>query len=656
MKEHWSSDNADRTPPRVTSVDRNDLQLTVAPFATGWQTAINRPPKITVDNLSPKFDGPRAVSFAIGRSKLRTFSFTFPEAPDWGVEHLAKKKTAKRPKPSNDTAEKKPCTRIKPPSDIIKLADRLYYVLQPPLESLLSAGSLDFPFEPFRYQLQGIAFLYPRHAAVLADEMGLGKTMQAITSIRLLLYAGEVRNVLLVCPKPLVTNWQREFALWAPEIPLAIVEGDQARRRFQWHQPAAPVKIANYELLMRDRDMLGEELHFDLMVLDEAQRIKNRSSTTSQVVRSITRTRGWALTGTPIENSTEDLVGIFEFLAPGYLRTGMTARRMAKAAGDFMLRRTKDAVLTDLPPKMFRDAELDLTAEQWDSYKMAEDQGVLQLNELGDEISIQHVFDLILRLKQICNFDPATGASSKLERLEADLEEVAASRQKAIVFSQWVKTLQSLSGRLSRFGPLEYHGRIPSRQRDGVLQRFKENPRHNVLLMSYGAGSVGLNLQFCSYVFLFDRWWNPAVEDQAINRAHRIGAAGPVTVTRMLTLGTIEERINQILEEKRELFATIFSQTATPRNLGLTQDEIFGLFNLRTPQGPLTAAEARELFEQQQFDETDYLHINLMSESRNEIRLGGSNEFGDLGAHGFRFTFRKEGGKLTAQGGTTWVS
>jgi len=129
-------------------------------------------------------------------------------------------------------------------------------------------------------------------------------------------------------------------------------------------------------LLMRDRDVvLDENLQFDLVVLDEAQRIKNRSSTTSQIVRSIHRSRSWALTGTPVENSSEDLVGIFEFLAPGYLHSGMTARAMSKAAGDYILRRTKDLVLTDLPPKMFRDAEIDLAPEQWESYKIAEDEG-----------------------------------------------------------------------------------------------------------------------------------------------------------------------------------------------------------------------------------------------------------------------------------------
>jgi SNF2 family DNA or RNA helicase len=243
-------------------------------------------------------------------------------------------------------------------------------------------------------------------------------------------------------------------------------------------------------------------------------------------------------------------------------------------------------VLKDMPPKLFRDAELDLSPEQYESYRTAEDAGILRLTELGEGITIQHVFELVLRLKQICNFDPATGASAKLERLEADMEEVVASGQKAIIFSQWVVTIERLRERLARFGTLEYHGQMPNRERETVIDQFRNDPKKHVILMSYGAGSVGLNLQFCRYVFLFDRWWNPAVEDQAINRAHRIGVAGPVTVTRMVTLGTIEERINQVLDEKRELFAAILNQPGSQRAGGLTQDEIFGLFNLKVQTKP----------------------------------------------------------------------
>jgi SNF2 family DNA or RNA helicase len=493
---------------------------------------------------------------------------------------------------SQPKGKRKSNTRIQPPKDLVKLEDRLYFLLQPPLESLVASAKLKFPFEPFPYQFQGVAFLFPRDMAILADEMGLGKTMQAITSIRMLLLSRQIRNVLLVCPKPLVTNWVREFRLWAPEIPLVVIEGDAAKRQYIWEQKDAPVRIANYELLMRDREILEDpDLHFDLVVLDEAQRIKNRNSTTAEITRALPRSRSWALTGTPIENSVEDLVNIFEFLSPGFLRSEMNLKTIGRTTRDYILRRTKAKVLTDMPPKMFRDEQLELTPAQYASYKAAEDEGVVQLEDMGETLTIQHVFELVLRLKQICNFDPATGASCKMMQLEADMEEIAASGKKAIIFSQWVETLDRIAKPLERFGPMQYHGKIPSRKRDNVIQQFKEDPSKHCILMSYGAGSVGLNLQFCEYVFLFDRWWNPAVEDQAVNRAHRIGAAGAVTITRMMAADTIEQRIHDVLEQKRELFNQLFAEAGhNPRNAGLSQDEIFGLFGLKVPKHTKAAA------------------------------------------------------------------
>ena len=488
--------------------------------------------------------------------------------------------------PTAKSNARRSATRIRPPRDVVKLADRLRMLLEPPLESLLAAQSLKFPHPPFPFQLDGVAFLYPRHQAVLADEMGLGKTMQAITAIRLLAHHGCLERILLVCPKPLVTNWRREFGLWAPELPLTIIEGSAERRQWLWRNARDLVSIANYESVVRDAETICDPANYhDLVILDESQRIKNRSNITNQVVRSIPRGRSWALTGTPIENGVDDLVGIFEFVAPGLVEPGWKPRAVGRAVGDHVLRRTKDQVLTELPPKLFRDADVELTPEQAAAYQLAENEGVIRLREMKNLVTIQHVFELVLRLKQICNFDPATGESSKFERLEADLEECAASGRKAIVFSQWVETLLELKSRLARFAPEEFHGRIPPRQRDAAIERFRSNDDSSVMLMSYGAGSVGLNLQFASYVFLFDRWWNPAVEDQAINRAHRIGATGPVTITRFLTAGTIEERINQILEEKRELFDAVFGASNKPPKLGLSREEIFSLFDLRPAEG-----------------------------------------------------------------------
>src|SRR5262249_16098030 len=218
-----------------------------------------------------------------------------------------------------------------------------------------------------------------------------------------------------------------------------------------------------------------------------------------------------------------------------------------------ILRRRKEDVLTDIPPKIVRDTVLELTPEQRNSYNLAEEEGVVHLNEMGDTITIQHVFELVMRLKQICNFDPATGQSTKLEQLQADLAEAAESNRKAIVSSQWVQPLETLARELAPLGVLQFHGQIPSNQRNAILERFKTDPGIHVILMSYGTGSVGLNLQFANYVFLFDRWWNPAIEDQAINRAHRLGQKEPVFVTRFVTPNTIEARIAEVLEKKRQL-------------------------------------------------------------------------------------------------------
>lgn len=584
--------------PDVCRVPIADLCAPLASVPIDWQS--QPPERLACFAESHSLAGvkPGVISIPLGKLRIQTFRYNF--AAPLEVRLPAPVEPASGAAPAHRTpatahvegsSPLRTTTRLKPPSDVVKLQDRLFYVLQPPLEAVVAGGQLEFPFQPFAYQFEGVAFLYPRYAAILADEMGLGKTMQAITAIRLLLHAGEIKSVLLICPKPLVTNWRREFQQWATELPLTVIEGDQTRRRWQWQLPDSPIKIANYELLHRDREVFTEpDCHFDLVVLDESQRIKNRASTTSQIVRSIPRSRNWALTGTPVENSAEDLVGIFEFLSPGYLTDGMKPRRMGQLASDYVLRRTKDKVLTELPPKMFRDADVELSSAQRETYRLAEEEGVLRLTAMGDAATIHHVFELVLRLKQICNFDPATGESTKLERLSADLEEVAASGRKAIVFSQWVKTLEVLKERLARFGPLEYHGRIPSARRDDVIRQFKQDADSHLLLISYGAGSVGLNLQFAQYVFLFDRWWNPAVEDQAINRVHRIGAAGPVTVTRFLTLATIEERINEVLEEKREIFDTIFSDTRPHKQTGLTHQDIFGLFKLKCPSGAIDLA------------------------------------------------------------------
>ncbi len=483
---------------------------------------------------------------------------------------------------ADEPGEPRPKTRLRPPSDAVLFKDRLLYLLQPPLEDLFNGKQVQLPFPPYPYQVQGIAFLMPRHAALIADEMGLGKTAQVIIALRLLFHAGAIQRALVVCPKPLVVNWTRELRLWAEDVPFEVVGGDTKSREATWFHSKCPLKLVNYELMTRDAEFLHDErLRFDVVVLDEAQRIKNRESKTAQVARGIRRDRSWAMTGTPIENRTDDLVNIFAFVDAERIPPETPARMLPQYTSDSILRRVKEDVVKDMPPKIIQDVFLELAPGQKEAYDLAEKEGVVHLSAMGETVTVQHVFELVMRLKQICNFDPRTGQSAKLEQLVADMAEVAESDRKAIVFSQWVEPLEVIAKALEPYGPLLYHGGVAHRDRQPTIDRFKADPTKHVILMSYGTGSVGLNLQFTNYVFLFDRWWNPAIEDQAVNRAHRLGQKSQVYVKRFISQGTIEERIAEVLERKRALFNELIAQNGLPPSLGLTEDDIFGLFDIR---------------------------------------------------------------------------
>src|SRR5262245_5875195 len=436
---------------------------------------------------------------------VSTEGWTFPVPP--GEEALPPPRPAipvevpVPPTVRENAPPRRPRLRLMPTGDTVLFKDRLLYLLQPPIEHMFVGKQVSVPFPPYPYQLEGIAFLMPRHAALLADEMGLGKTIQTILALRLLLQAGLVRRTLLVCPKPLVFNWCRELRSWAEDLPFEVIGGPLPARRTAWRVSSAPLKIVNYEVLTRDFAVVDDEsVHFDLVILDEAQRIKNRESKTAQVVRGLRRSRSWALTGTPIENKPDDLVNLFAFIDAERIPPDTPAKELPKLTADCILRRTKEDVLDDMPPKVVQDVVLELTPAQREAYDLAETEGVIHLNELGDTISVRHVFELVMRLKQICNFDPRTGESAKLERLVADDAEVAESGRKAIVFSQWVEPLEVVAEALAPFGALQYHGKVASSQRVGILDRFRNDPDLHVLLMSYGTGSVGLNLQFTNYV------------------------------------------------------------------------------------------------------------------------------------------------------------
>ncbi len=551
----------------------------------------------------PKFDRPLSVQVrearllndapwvrSLGKLPLEvnTFGWRFPVPPDGPppAKEKAVPKLVGRSESALAIAEAPVDpgrrTRIRPGNETVLIKDRLLYLLQPPLEDLFAGRQVELPFKPFPYQLQGIAFLMPRHAALIADEMGLGKTAQVIIALRLLFHGGMIRKALVVCPKPLVINWTRELRLWAEDVPFEVIGGDTKTRLAQWRVSNCPVKLVNYELLTRDAEVVADPaLRYDVVVLDEAQRIKTRESKTAQVVRSLPRERSWAMSGTPVENRVDDLVNIFAFVDPHRIPPDTPTNQLPALTSDSILRRTKDEVASDMPARIIHDACLELTGPQRAAYDMAEKEGIVRLNSMGDTITVQHVFELAMRLKQICNFDPLTRQSAKVEKLQADLEEVAASNRKAIIFSQWVEPLEFLADVLREYGPLQYHGKIPQAERQGILDQFKTDPKKHVILMSYGTGSVGLNLQFTNYVFLFDRWWNPAIEDQAINRAHRLGQKSTVFVTRFISQATIEGRIHDILEKKRQLFQELLGQNEPPTSLGLTEEEVFGLFDIK---------------------------------------------------------------------------
>jgi SNF2 family DNA or RNA helicase len=516
--------------------------------------------------------------------EVTTHGWRFPTPPDQPppTAHSCPAPPSRRASFPEAFGEERPeRTRLRPAQDSVHFKDRLLYLLQPPLEDLLEGKQVALPFKPYQYQVRGIAFLMPRHAALLADEMGLGKTVQVIVALRLLVSAGLVRRALVVCPKPLVINWARELRTWAPDLPFEVIGGDTDARRAAWRVSNSPLKLVNYELLTRDAvEVADNAIRFDLVVLDEAQRIKNRESKTAQAVRGLHRDRSWAMTGTPIENRTDDLVNIFAFVEPNHIPPDAHPSHLPALTRDYILRRTKEEVAPDMPPRIIQDICLELTTPQREAYDLAEKEGVIHLNALGETITVQHVFELVMRLKQICNFDPRTRQSAKQEQLLADMTEVAESGRKAIIFSQWVEPLEVLAEALREFGPLLYHGKVPQRDRQAILDRFKNDPDKHVLLMSYGTGSVGLNLQFTNYVLLFDRWWNPAVEDQAINRAHRIGQKSTVFVKRFITANTIEGRIHDVLEKKRQLFNELIEQNGPPPSLGLNEEDVFGLFNI----------------------------------------------------------------------------
>ncbi len=434
----------------------------------------------------------------------------------------------------------------------------------------------------------------------LADDMGLGKTVQVLALLQALRLgragAEGRRPPLIVAPRSVVHNWVEEAARFTPRLAATVYSGPHRKRLLpklgEWN-----VVVTTYGLLRRDVTAL-REVTFDYVVLDEAQAIKNAASQGAKAARLLRADHRLALTGTPVENHLGELWSIFEFLNPGMLGGLPAFKRLTRgrsldaaapkgsqrekdpedskalagvgaAIKPFILRRRKDQVLDDLPEKTEQTLYCDLGSGQWklyrelrDHYRAALDRRIESKGLAGNKI---HVLEALLRLRQAaCHpglVDPAHSRykSAKLETLLEQLDEVLEEGHKALVFSQFVSLLEIVKKRLDRRKTTYEYLDGRTRDRKRRIDRFQTDPECHLFLISLKAGGLGLNLTAADYVFILDPWWNPAVEAQAVDRAHRSGQTRPVVACRLIARGTVEEKILELQKSKRELADAILS-------------------------------------------------------------------------------------------------
>ena len=446
------------------------------------------------------------------------------------------------------------------------------------------------------YQLRGLAWLEFLQrwglGGCLADDMGLGKTIQILALVQSQHSRKAKKPFLLVCPTSVIGNWQKEASKFTPKLKVMVHHG-QSRSRdlkaFKMEVKKYDMVISSYGLLQRDVDII-KEAQWDGIVLDEAQNVKNPHTLQSKAARLINARTRFALTGTPVENNVGDLWAIMEFLNPGFLGTQTTfkhrffipiqsmqdedaIKKLKKATGPFILRRLKTdkTVIADLPKKMEMTTYCQLTKEQASLYVATLKDLERKINAMDHGIQRKGaILSLIAKLKQICNH-PATFLkdkssiatsksgnirSGKLARTTEMLSEVLEAGQSALVFTQFVDMGHMLKQHIHETLGCEtlfLHGGTTRRQRDSMIEKFQKENKPMVFVISLKAGGTGLNLTAASHVFHFDRWWNPAVEDQATDRAFRIGQKKNVQVYKMVCSGTLEEKIDRMIKSKKNI-------------------------------------------------------------------------------------------------------
>ena len=460
------------------------------------------------------------------------------------------------------------------------------------------------------YQTRGFGWLWFMYQyglnGILADDMGLGKTLQALALIQKAKEKNKKAPNLVICPTSVVFNWENEIEKFAPGLSCLKLSGTERKELFK-EIPKYDVVITSYALVRRDIAKLKKH-EFRYVILDESQNIKNADSITAQSVKQLNCRHKLALSGTPIENRLEELWSIFDFLMPGFLfdknefnyryvtpimeREDKTVeKRLKSQIYPFILRRMKRDVAKDLPDKIENVAYCELTPEQKDFYMEVMDSTREELfksiEEKGIEKSRMSIFSALLRLRQICchprlyDKENIKGIkdSGKFEQLKSMLEEIISEKHRVLLFSQFVDMLDIIKEWLTKEGIKHEYLTGSTKDRQEVVERFNSDPTIPIFLISLKAGGTGLNLTGADYVIHYDPWWNPAVEDQATDRAYRIGQTKKVFVYRMITKGTVEEKIQKLKSRKRDLVDSVIS---VDRNIGksLTYEDLKDIFSL----------------------------------------------------------------------------
>ena len=414
----------------------------------------------------------------------------------------------------------------------------------PPLASL-------YPF-----QRSGVEWLVENPGGrVLADDMGLGKTIQVIAAVRLLFNRARIRRALILCPKSLVANWEAELAKWAPELGTVVMTPPGRIREAAWRALTwrRHVVLTNYEQ-MRDPPRALRSHPPDLIVADEAHRLRRRAAKATAGVMQLVSKRLWALSGTPLERDTNDLATLLSLIEPKRF-SARDARlhptSLRAQAKTFVLRRRKTEVLDDLPRVRDTTEHIELTPEQRRAYRTT-------VAEIRRRTSDGNELALLTRLREICDFDRTTGQSSKADRIMELLPRIREQEEKAVVFAVLLGPLHRLERQIAEtWGPTACRllvGEMNIEEREHAVREFREDPEVSVLLASTRVGGEGLTLVEANHGFLFDQWWNPSTNRQATDRIVRIGQRNPVRIYRFCCRDTIEERLEIILRDKTELF------------------------------------------------------------------------------------------------------